>query len=569
MEYRRIEKRDRVRYNDNSLLYLSESEVKMTDKITALYCRLSQDDMLDGESNSITNQKAILQKFAEDNGFRNTAYYVDDGVSGTTWEREGFKAMLADIEAGKVGTVITKDLSRLGRDYLKTGELIEIVFPEYDVRYIAVNDGVDTFKSENEMMAFKNIFNDWYARDCSKKIRAVFKAKGQAGKHLCPPIYGYKKSDTDKNLWVIDDAAADVVRKIFKLCIDGYGPVQIARILTEQGIPTPTAYALSQGRDNGRHNAKLYRWGATTVSKILEKPEYCGHTVNFRTRMKSYKVHKIIYNPQEEWLIFENTHEPIISQQEFDLVQELRKNKRRPQRSEVVNPFAGMVYCADCGEKMYLSRRKNERPEQEHMRCSTYAKDGDKCTVHYIRTCVLNEIVLGELNKLLASVRENEDEFVQTAMSNSVQRKSSELTKAKKTLKQAQKRIAELDRLFTRLYEDNVSGKISDERFAMMSAGYEDEENRLKATAQELTAYIDTAEQKSSDVTAFLKVVHKYEHFEKLTPEIMHELIDKIIVHEADKSSGKRFQQIDIIYRFDVATSSVEVETGHYGKKTA
>ena len=541
----------------------------MTDKITALYCRLSQDDMLDGESNSITNQKAILKKYAEDNGLPNPIFYVDDGVSGTTFERDGFKAMMADIEDGKVATVITKDLSRLGRDYLKTGELIEMVFPDYDVRYIAVNDNVDTAKSENELMAFKNIFNDWYARDCSKKIRAVFKAKGQAGKHLCPPIYGYKKSDTDKNLWVIDETAAEVVRKIFKLCIDGYGPVQIARILTEHGIPTPTAYALSQGRDNGRHNAKLYRWGATTVSKILEKPEYCGHTVNFRTRMKSYKVHKIIYNPQEEWLIFENTHEPIITQQEFDLVQELRKHKRRPQRSDVVNPFAGMVYCADCGEKMYLSRRKNERPEQEHMRCSTYAKDGDKCTVHYIRTCVLNEIVLGELNKLLASVRENEDEFVQTAMSNSVQRKSSELTKAKKTLKQAQKRIAELGRLFTRLYEDNVLGKISDERFAMMSAGYEDEENKLKATVQELTAYIDTAEQKSSDVTSFLQVVHRYERIEKLTPEIMHELIDKIIVHEADKSSGKRFQQIDIIYRFDVATSSVKVETGHYGKKTA
>ena len=541
----------------------------MTDKITALYCRLSQDDMLDGESNSITNQKAILQKFAEDNGFPNPTFYVDDGVSGTTWERDGFKAMMADIEDGKVATVITKDLSRLGRDYLKTGELIEMVFPDYDVRYIAVNDNVDTAKSENELLAFKNIFNDWYARDCSKKIRAVFRAKGQSGKHLCPPVYGYKKSDTDKNLWVIDETAAEVVRKIFKLCIEGYGPVQIARILTEQGIPTPTAYALSQGRDNGRHNAKTYRWGAQTICHILERLEYCGHTVNFKTHMKSYKIHKIVYNPQDEWQIFENTHEPIITQEMFDLVQELRKNKRRPQRSEVVNPFAGMVYCADCGEKMYLSRRKNERPEQEHMRCSTYAKDGDKCTVHYIRTCVLNEIVLGELNKLLASVRENEDEFVQTAMSNSVQRKSSELTKAKKTLKQAQKRIAELDRLFTRLYEDNVLGKISDERFAMMSAGYEDEENKLKATVQELTAYIDTAEQKSSDVTSFLQVVHRYERIEKLTPEIMHELIDKIIVHEADKSSGKRFQQIDIIYRFDVATSSVEVETGHYGKKTA
>lgn len=541
----------------------------MTDKITALYCRLSQDDMLDGESNSITNQKAILQKFAEDNGFPNPTFFVDDGVSGTTWERSGFKAMMADIEDGKVATVITKDLSRLGRDYLKTGELIEMVFPDYDVRYIAINDNVDTAKSENELLAFKNIFNDWYARDCSKKIRAVCKAKGQSGKHLCPPIYGYKKSDADKNLWVVDDEPAEVVRKIFKLCIDGYGPVQIARVLTEQGTPTPTAYAISHGKNPNNKNAKINRWGAQTICHILERLEYCGHTVNFRTHMKSYKVHKIVYNPQDEWQIFENTQEPIISQQEFDLVQELRKNKRRPQKIDAVNPFAGIVYCADCGAKMYLSRRVNERPEQEHMRCSLYAKNTKECTVHYIRTCVLNEIVLGELNKLLATVKNNEDEFIQMAMANSVQKKSSELTKAKKTLKQAEKRIAELDRLFTRLYEDNVLGKISDERFAMMSTGYEDEQKKLKTTVTEITALIDSAEQKSSDVTAFLGVVHKYEHIEKLTSEIMHELIEKIVVYEADKSSGKRVQQIDICYRFDVATSTVEVETGQYGKKTA
>ena len=479
----------------------------MKDKITALYCRLSQDDMLQGESNSITNQKEILKKYAEDNGFRNTKFYVDDGVSGTTFERDGFKAMMSDVEDGKVGIVITKDLIRLGRDYLKTGELIEMTFPDYDVRYIAINDGVDTFKSENELMAFKNIFNDWYARDCSKKIRAVFKAKGQSGKHLCPPIYCYKKSDADKNLWIVDEVAAEVVRKIFRLCIDGYGPTQIARILTEQGILTPTAYALSQGRDNGRHNAKTHRWGTQTICHILERLEYCGHTVNFRTHMKSYKVHKIIYNPQDEWLIFENTHEPVITQQEFDLVQEIRKNKRRLQKKDELNPFSGMVYCADCGAKMYLSRRVNERPEQEHMRCSTYAKDTKECTVHYIRTCVLREIVLGELNKLLSAVMENEGEFVQTAMSNSVQKQSSELAKAKKTLKQAEKRISELDKLFKRLYEDNVLGKISDERFEILSAEYEEEQKQLKSTVAELSAFIDTSEQKSSDVTEFIKIV--------------------------------------------------------------
>lgn len=541
----------------------------MKDKITALYCRLSKDDMVDDESNSITNQKMILKKFADDNGFTNTAYYVDDGFSGTNFERDGFMAMMNDIENGKIGIVITKDLSRLGRDYLKTGELIEMIFPDYNVRYIAINDGVDTAKSENELLAFKNIFNDWYARDCSKKIRAVFKAKGQSGKHLCPPVYGYKHSETDKNLWVIDDEPAEVVRKIYRLCIDGYGPTQIARILTEQGVPTPTAYAISQGRNTCHKNAKTYRWGTQTICHILEKPEYLGHTVNFRTHMKSYKVKKIVYNPQEEWQIFENTHEPIITQQEFDLVQEIRKGKRRLQRSNVVNAFSGMVYCADCGEKMYLSRRKNERPEQEHMRCSTYAKKQDSCTVHYIRTCVLREIVLGEINKVLETIKTNENEFIQAAMSNSVQIQSSELAKAKKSLKQAEKRIAELDKLFIRIYEDNVSGRISNERFDMMSTLYEDEQKALKSSADELRMFIDDAEKRSGDVTAFIDLVRKYEHIEELTPEIVHELIEKIVVHEADKSSGKRIQQIDIYFRFDVAVSSIETETGKYGKKAA
>ena len=539
----------------------------MTDKITALYCRLSQDDMLQGESNSITNQKAILKKYAEDNGFSNPVFYVDDGVSGTTWEREGFKAMLADIEEGKVGTVITKDLSRLGRDYLKTGEYIEIIFPDHDVRYIAINDGVDTLKSENELMAFKNIFNDWYARDTSKKIRAVFKAKGQSGKHLSNPIYGYKHSETDKNLWVIDDEAAEVVRKIFHLCIDGYGPTQIARILTEQGIPTPTAYALSQGRDNGHKNAKLHRWGNETIAHILEKAEYCGHTVNFRSHVKSYKNKKRVDNPKEDWLIFENTHEAIITQQEFDLVQELRKNKRRPTKHEEVNPFSGICYCADCGKKLYLCRATTMTADQEHLKCGTYAKDKNGCTIHFVRTIVLKEIILGELNKMVAFVKDNEDEFVQMAMDNSVQKQSSELSKSRKKLKESEKRIAELDRLFTRLYEDNVSGKISDERFSIMSAGYEDEQKKLRATVAELTDFIETAEQKSADVTAFISVVQKYERITELTPEIMHELIEKIVVHAPDKSSGHRTQQIDIYYRFDVAVSTAVADSMKYDKK--
>lgn len=526
----------------------------MTDKITALYCRLSQDDMLQGESNSIPNQKAILKNYAEDNGFCNTVYYVDDGVSGTTWEREGFKAMLADIEEGKVGTVITKDLSRLGRDYLKAGEYIEIIFPDHDVRYITINDGVDTLKSENELMAFKNIFNDWYARDTSKKIRAVFKAKGQSGKHLSNPIYGYKHSETDRNLWLIDDEAAEVVRKIFHLCIDGYGPAQIARILTEEGIPTPTAYALSQSRDNGHKNANLSRWGMETISGILEKPEYAGHTVNFRTHVKSYKNKKRVDNPKEDWLIFENTHEPIVTQQEFNLVQELRKNKRRPTKHEEVNSFSGICYCADCGKKLYLCRATTMTEDQEHLKCGTYAKDKNGCTIHFIRTTVLKEIILGELNKMISFVKNNEDEFVQAAMDNSVQKQSSELAKSRKKLKEAEKRIAELDRLFTRLYEDNVSGKISDERFSMMSAGYEDEQKKLRATVAELTSYIETSEQ-------------KYEHITELTPEVMHELIEMIVIHAPDKSSGHRTQEIEIHYRFNVAVTTAVADSMKYDKK--
>ena len=539
----------------------------MVNKITALYCRLSQDDMLASESNSITNQKAILLKYAQDNGFSNPQFYVDDGFSGTNFNRPDFIRMMNDVESGKVETVITKDLSRLGRDYLKTGEYIEIIFPDYDVRYIAINDNVDTFKSENELMAFKNIFNDWFARDTSKKIKAVFKAKGLSGKHLSSPIYGYMKSETDKNLWIIDEETAPVVRKIFKLCIDGYGPTQIARILTEEGIPTPSAYAKSKGRNAGHPNAKLHRWGEQTVDHILEKAEYAGHTVNFRTHIKSYKSKKRIDNPKEEWVIFENTHEPIISQHDFDLVQELRKNKRRVQRYGEVNPFSGMVYCADCGSKMYLCRSKSLNDDQEHLKCSTYAQDKDTCTAHYIRTVVLREIVLKELNKLLVSVKESEDMFVREAMNSSAEKHFSEVKRARKMLSQAEKRISELDKLFTRLYEDNASGKISDERFAMMSKIYEGEQSKLKQAVTEFTKFIETNEQKHTDVEQFLKIVRNRTEIKELTPEIMHEFIEKIVVHAPDKSSGHRKQKIEIHFRFNVAKATVVADSWEYDKK--
>ena len=538
----------------------------LKDKITALYCRLSQDDGLE-ESNSITNQKSILTAFARDNGFPNPQFYVDDGVSGTTFERDGFKAMMSDIEAGKVGIVITKDLSRLGRDYLKTGEYIEIIFPDYDVRYIAVNDGVDTFKSENEMMVFRNVFNDFYARDTSKKVRAVLKTKGQSGKPLATiPPYGYKKSENDKYMWVIDEETAPIVRRIYQLCIEGCGPSRIAKTLANDKILKPTAYM--DLKANGKVTVeKPYRWAQKTIVGILEKAEYLGHTVNFKTHQKSYKCPKTIKNSKDDWVVFENTHEAIISQQDFDLVQELRKNKRKIQKSGEINLFSGMVYCSDCGAKMYLCRSKCLTDEQEHLKCSAYAKDVNDCSAHYIRTSVLTKIVISELNKLLETVHTNEDEFIKAAMENSIQSQESELKKAKKLVKQYEKRVAELDKLFTRLYEDNVSGKISDERFEMMSKGYEDEQAELKVKISELSAVIEEKEQKSADTSQFLEIVRKYTEITELSPEIMHELIERIVVHAPDKSSGHRVQQIDIYYRFNIAVSTTIADRREYDKK--
>ena len=539
----------------------------MSDKITALYCRLSQDDMLAGESNSITNQKAILLKYAQDNGFSNLQFYVDDGFSGTNFNRPDFMRMMEDVKSGKIGTIITKDLSRFGRDYLMTGQYIEMVLPDYDVRYIAINDNVDTLRSENEMMVFKNVFNDWYARDCSKKIKAVFKAKGQSGKPLTTiPPYGYKKSEADKNVWEIDEEAAEVVRRIFQLCIDGYGPTQIARILTEDKVLTPTAYAELKKSGNITC-AKPYRWAQRTIADLLEKLEYVGHTVNFRTRKKSYKCKKKIDNPKEEWAIFENTHEAIISKEDFDLVQELRKNKRKLQHQEEVNPFSGMVYCADCGKKMYLCRSKSLNSDQEHLKCSTYSADKNDCSAHFIRTVVLEEIVLSELRKMTTFVRENEADFLQSAYECSQKQQSAELKAAKKRLAQSEKRVSELDKLFTRLYEDNVSGKISDERFEMMSKNYEAEQKELRQIIPELSQYIKASEQKNADTAQFIGIVRKYSEIPKLTPEIMHEFIEKIVVHAPDKSSGHRTQQIDIHFRFNVAIATAVADSMVYERK--
>lgn len=525
--------------------------------------------VLDGRNHPlhISTQKAILLKYAEDNHFPNPQFYIDDGYSGTNFQRPNFMRMIADMENGKIGTIITKDLSRLGRDYLKTGEYIELIFPDYDIRYIAINDNVDTAKSENEMMVFRNVFNDFYAKDTSKKVRAVFKAKGLSGKPLATlPPYGYVKSEQDKNIWLVDEEAAAVVKRIFKLCIDGNGPLRIAKMLTEENILKPTAYW--QFKSNGTiPDDKPYRWSARTVADILEKIEYVGHTANFKTRRKSYKNKKKVKNDKTDWVIFENTHEPIIKQKDFDLVQELRQNKRRIQKNGEISPFSGVVFCADCGSKMYLCRSQSLTSEQEHLKCSHYAKFQDECSAHYIRTAVLKDIVLTEINKLLDNVHNNEDDFLKTAMEASAAVRVAELKKARKTLDQSEKRIAELDKLFTRLYEDNVAGKISDERFQLMSKGYEDEQRKLKQAVAEISDFIDNNEQKRADVEKFLDIIRSRTQVKELTPEVMHEFIEKIVVYAPDKSSGHRQQRIDIVYRFKAATATVVADRQEYCKK--
>ena len=540
--------------------------MKSTDKITALYCRLSQDDMLAGESNSITNQKSILLKYAKENGFTNTQFYTDDGYSGTNFNRPDFQRMKTDIEDGRVSTVIVKDLSHLGREYLQTGYYTEIFFSQYDVRFIAIHDNVDTQRGDNDFAPFKNLMNEFYARDCSKKVRAVLKSKGMSGKPLTSNApYGYKKAEGNKDLWIIDEEAAAVVRKMFTLCIGGYSPFQIAKKLSEEQILTPSAYF--ELRATGSISApKPYHWSNKTVESMLHKQEYTGCTVNFKTTKKSYKSKKYVHNPKEDWIIFKGTHEPIVSESDFDLVQELTKTKRKIQRDNTANPFSSKVYCADCGAKMYLCRAKSMSEDQEHLKCGRYAKDKDDCTAHFIRTIVLKDIVVVEINRLLTEIHDNEEEFVQLAMEKSNRTHLSDLKKAKKTLTDNEKRIAELDRLFKRLYEDNVAGKISDMRFEQMSKDYEAEQEQLKQKNAELSLFISENEQKTSDVTTFMQVVRKYEVVTELTPEIMNELIDRIEVHAPDKSSGHRRQTIDIYFRFNIASATAEICTIDYCK---
>ena len=520
------------------------------EEITALYCRLSQDDKQEGDSNSIINQKKILKKYALDRGYTNIQFYIDDGVSGTTFNRAGFQSMIADVEAGKVKRVIVKDMSRLGRDYLQVGMYTEIFFPEHDVHFIAVNDGVDSNQEDNEFTPFRNIINEWYAKDTSKKIRAVKRSKGMAGEHIgSHPPYGYMKNPENKKEWIIDEEAAEVVREIFRLCVGGYGPTRIAHILTERKILCPTYYALEKGgKPRTALPADKYTWIGPVVAKILDRMDYLGHTVNFKTHVKSYKVHKTIYNSPDQWKVFEGTHEAIIDKETFEIVQKIRAGKRRPTRMGEMPMFSGLLYCADCGRKLSFHRKADEPAEKHHYLCENYRSNTANCTMHYIRNVVVERIVLENLKEVIQYVSNYEDEFVQMIMDSDMRQRNRELAQKKKRLAEIQKRIGELDTIFQRIYEDNIIGKLSDERFMKMSKGYEDEQHTLQTEANEIQSELQQEEKKSVDVKRFLAIVKKYTDLTELTPEILREFIDKIIVHAPDKSSGRRLQEIEIIY---------------------
>ena len=520
-------------------------------KVTALYCRLSRDDELQGDSNSIINQKAILQKYADDNGFGNTQFFVDDGYSGTNFERPDWQRLIALAEDGKIGTVIVKDMSRLGRDYLKVGYYTEVFFPGSDIRFIAINNGVDSAnQQDSDFTPFLNIINEWYAKDTSKKIRAVFKAKGQSGKPLCVnPPYGYLKDPDDKTHWVVDEEAAAVVREAFHLCVSGFGPTQIARIFAERNIMNPSARAKHIGvniPDNRGHDDD-YVWRGSTVVHMLSRQEYLGHTINFKTYRKSYKNKKQMHNDPSEWQVFENTHEAIIDQETFDIVQRIRDGRRRLTPMGEMPILSGMLFCGDCGKKLYQVRGRN-LPQKEYFVCSTYRKIKGGCSSHQIRNEVVEELLLDGIRSITAFARDHEDEFVSMVMKKSRAESERSMREGKRELEQAQTRIRKLDEIIQKLYEDNLEGKISDERFAKMSANYEAEQHTLEQRVAELKALFAAEKDNAVNVDFFLSKVKKYTDIQELTAEVIREFVEKVYVHQTEYIDEQKVQRIRIVY---------------------
>ena len=522
---------------------------RQQEEITALYCRLSQDDGREGESNSIVNQKEYLFKYAKEHGFPNPTYYVDDGYTGTNFNRPSFKKMSEDIDKGLVTTVIVKDLSRFGRNYIEVGSYSEIIYPEAGVRFIAIMDNVDTGSLEsNEFAAFTNLFNEWYPKSTSKKVKEVKKAKGLAGEHLGAPPYGYLRNSDDKTRWLVDGEAAAVVRRIFSLCMQGKGVSAIATTLWKDRTLTPSAYKASKGIGVAKVSEDPYCWETSAVAAILENVAYIGITESFKSTRLGFKSKKRIPTAKDRRAYIENAHAPIIDRDIWEKVQIIRENKRRPNKSGITSMFSGLLYCADCGAKLSLATANG----YAHFRCSQYKRTSrtQNCTQHYIREDALNQLVLKQLQHFLSYLQQFERVFIRRQIDTTLAERRYELSAKQKQIEKDEKRMDELDRLFRKIYEDNVSGKLNDERFYKLSDGYEAEQGQLKREIEALTAEVSQADMEVTNVAKLIAVTKKYTRIDELTPEILNAFVDKIVIHEREKKDGKRTQQIDIYYSY-------------------
>lgn len=525
-------------------------------KITALYERLSRDDELQGESNSITNQKHFLEDYARKNGFVNIRHFIDDGVSGTTFDREGFQSMIAEVEAGNVAVIIVKDMSRFGRDYLKVGFYTEVMFKEKGVRFIAINNGIDSSnQQDSDFTPFLNIMNEWYARDSSRKIQAIFKARMQEGKRVSPSVpYGYRRDPDDKQHLIIDPEPAAVVRRIFKLVLEGNGVNRIADILYADKILIPSAYAEKYYPEN-QHSKSFHdpiRWTNQTIIHILEKREYMGHTVLGKTISESYKTKKRRKATEDELMIFENTHEAIIDEETWNNVQRLIETKRRPKKNGAPPcRLSGLLYCADCGSK--LSHRYNSRNKYDadnSYGCSSYRQYTRNCTMHYIRVSVVEKLILETIREVSAYALSNEKEFVKKVREASDVQQEATMKEYRRRLGKAKRRHEELDDLVKKLYESFATGKIPEKHFDRLLSGYDNEQTALEAEMQELQTGLDRYGADSVRADRFLELVKRYTDFSELTTPMLNEFIEKVVVHEADKSTGDRVQKVDIYLNF-------------------
>ncbi len=520
--------------------------------VTALYARLSKDDDLVGDSNSIVHQKEILAKYAKEHGFTNIEFYVDDGFSGTNFNRPDFQRLMADAEEGKLSTVIVKDMSRFGRDYIMVGYYTEIYFSNLNIRFIAINDNVDSsIQTENDLTPFKNVFNEWYARDTSKKIRAVFKAKGNSGKHLSTnPPFGYKKDPNDKEKWIVDEEAAVTVKRIFEMFSNGVRMPEIARKLTQEKVETPTLYNLKHGIKIRRTSEFPEIWSNATIKGILDQIAYAGHTVNFQTTKKSYKNKKQVRLPKEGWVIYRNTQEAIIDEKTFETVQQMRNVRRAYTKFNEPNMFSGLLFCADCGNRLTIQRVAKNR-NMDNFTCATYRKKKKGlCSSHRILVSELTEVVKSDLQKVCEYVFLHEKEFTDEYLSGSKKETEKFQSKTKTEIKRLSERQEEIGRIIRKLYEDNVSGRITDERFDFLAKSYEDEGNELKTKIQELKSALASSVQDEEKLSKFLKVVKSYTEIEELTPEILNSFIEKIYIGETEQYDGRKMQDVEIIYKF-------------------